>query len=499
MAGLKADTLDIEKTFDSSVDQNEHRSDGSDHEKTLIPEALDDDPVYSYAEQRKIIHRLDLRLITVAGVIYMNSLMDRSNLPNANIAGMSIDLQLTGFRYSLISLVFFITYTIFQPPATLLTRKIGPRLFLSGICLAWGVVMIGFSFVQNWVVLVPLRLLLGLFEAGYFPGVVYLISTWYARYDMQKRYAGFYALGLVASGCSGILAYGLMQLDGQGGLEGWRWIFLVFGLLTVASAFLGFAFLVDFPDVAVNKNHWKFLSRDEIQFILRRIDKDRGDAAQEPWNFRKWLAAGKDWKIWLFALCFFGLTTQAYALAFFLPIILNSNMDFDVGESQLLTAPPYAASAIVMFLCAWIGDKYRVRGPLLFFTATLGIIGAALLGWADSAGVRYFGTFLICMASNGGIPTVMAYQANNVRGQWKRAFASATLVGFGGIGGIAGSTVFRSQDSPTYIPGLITCIAVNVMIIVIVAFNTVVFGRQNRKADRGEVVLEGDPKFRYTL
>lgn len=71
---------------------------------------------------------------------------------------------------------------------------------------------VGFGFVQNWVVLVPLRLLLGLFEAGYFPGVVYLISTWYSRYDMQKRYAAFYSLGLVASGCSGILAYGLQQM-----------------------------------------------------------------------------------------------------------------------------------------------------------------------------------------------------------------------------------------------------------------------------------------------
>ena len=71
---------------------------------------------------------------------------------------------------------------------------------------------VGFGFVQDWVVLVPLRLLLGLFEAGYFPGVVYLISTWYARYDMQTRYAAFYSLGLVSSGCSGILAYGLQQM-----------------------------------------------------------------------------------------------------------------------------------------------------------------------------------------------------------------------------------------------------------------------------------------------
>lgn len=73
-------------------------------------------------------------------------------------------------------------------------------------------IQVGFGFVQRWYVLIPLRLLLGLFEAGYFPGVVYLISTWYSRYDMQKRYAAFYCLGLVSAGCSGILAYGLMQM-----------------------------------------------------------------------------------------------------------------------------------------------------------------------------------------------------------------------------------------------------------------------------------------------
>lgn len=120
-------------------------------------------------------------------------------------------------------------------------------------------------------------------------------------------------------------------------------------------------------------------------------------------------------------------------------------------------------------------------------------------GWASSAGVRYFGIFLICAGCNGGVPTVMAYQANNIRGQWKRAFASATLVGFGGIGGIAGSTVFRTQDAPQYHPGIGACIACNGLIVIIVFINTFIFRRQNKKADRGEVVLEGDPNFRYTI
>ncbi|KAG9251905.1 major facilitator superfamily domain-containing protein [Emericellopsis atlantica] len=472
------------------------------HEKEVSPmvEALDDDPVYSYKEQRKIIGRVDRRLITVAGIIYMNSLMDRSNLPNAGIAGMNVDLgMVTGFRYSAVALVFFITYTFLQPPATILTRKLGPRPFLSGICFAWGVVMVGFGFVNDWVVLIPLRLLLGLFEAGYFPGIVYLISTWYSRYDMHKRYAGFYCLGLVASGLGGILAFGVQQMDGLGGLEGWRWIFIIFGLMTVAASFLGMVFLVDFPDVAIDKNHWKFISRDEIALIMRRIAKDRNDASSEKFNVRRWAAAGKDWKLWVFAMQFFSLTTQAYALAFFLPIILNSNMGFSVALSQLLTAPPYAGAGLVMFLCAWVGDKYHVRGPLLLFTASLGLIGLPLLAYAEAVGARYFGCFLICAASNGGIPTVMAYQANNIRGQWKRAFASATLVGFGGLGGIAGSTVFRSQDAPQYIPGIWVCIGLNILIVCTTIINTIIFRKQNTKADRGEVVLEGEASFRYTV
>lgn len=93
----------------------------------------------------------------------------------------------------------------------------------------------------------------------------------------------------------------------------------------------------------------------------------------------------------------------------------------------------------------------------------------------------------------------MAYQANNIRGQWKRAFASATLVGFGGIGGIAGSTVFRTQDAPSYRPGVWACITCNLVTIVIVIINSVIFKRQNKKADRSEVVLEDDPNFRYTI
>lgn len=150
--------------------------------KTLASRNEDETPrEFTNADERKIIGRVDRRLVPVLGIMYCISLMDRTNLSNAAIAGMVTDLKLIGYRYNIITLVFFITYVICQPPATILCRKIGPPTFLAAITLAWGAVMIGFGFVNTWTVMIGLRLVLGLFEAGFFPGCVYLLSTWYLR------------------------------------------------------------------------------------------------------------------------------------------------------------------------------------------------------------------------------------------------------------------------------------------------------------------------------
>jgi MFS family permease len=180
--------------------------------------------VFSEKQGAAIRRRIDWRLIPALGLMYGISLMDRKNVSNAAIAGMRKDLDLLqGYRYSTITLIFFVSYVIFQPPMTVLCRKIGPRLFLPGICLAWGVVIIGFGFVNSWTVMVGLRIILGVLEAGYFPGCVYLLSTWYRRYEVAKRYSVFYLIGMFSSALSGILAYGLMQMEGVQGIRGWRW------------------------------------------------------------------------------------------------------------------------------------------------------------------------------------------------------------------------------------------------------------------------------------
>lgn len=127
-----------------------------------------------------------------------------------------------------------------------------------------------------------------------------------------------------------------------------------------------------------------------------------------------------------------------------------------------------------------------------------GIIGLGLLGYTHNQAVRYFGVFLATTSCNANCPALVTYQANNVRGQWKRALTSATLIGGGAIGGIIGTTVFRAKDAPDYVPGILTCLIANALIILIVALLTLKFWRANKRARNGGKVIEKQQGFLYT-
>ncbi|THX26171.1 retrograde regulation protein 2 [Aureobasidium pullulans] len=475
-------------------------------------------------EQKKIIWRIDRRLVLTLGFLYCVSLMDRTNTGIAVVAGMGVDLLLIKDRYSIIVLVFFIPYVFFQPPATVILRKVGPRAFLPTITLFWGITMIGMAFVKTWTQLIPLRILLGIFEAGFFPGCAYLLSCWYPRYMLQKRNAVFYLIGSLSSAFSGILAYGFSQMAGLGvgdglgahygpdklhptrprgigpGLAGWRWIFIMQGLITCILAIGAYFTIVNFPEKAAHVGFGpKFLNQKEVDFIVATIEKDRHDAIPEEFKVGQYLKSAGDLKVWGFAALFGLTTTVTYAIAYFLPIILEAGMGFNKRDAQCLIAPPYVLAAIVTFVFAWFADKYRIRSPFIIANAVLMIIGLTCLGFAKSVGVRYFGVFLATAGCNANVPAVLTWQANNIRGQWKRALTSATLVGAGGIGGIIGSTVFRKQDSPGYRPGIYATLGASVLIIIISLLLDLKFWRANKRAAAGGKVIEGLHGFRYTL
>lgn len=126
-------------------------------------------------------------------------------------------------------------------------------------------------------------------------------------------------------------------------------------------------------------------------------------------------------------------------------------------------------------------------------------LGLALLGFVENVGVRYFGVFVTITGCQTNIPCILTWQANNIRGQWKRALCSATLVGAGGVGGLIGGLVFRSQDAPTYRPGIYTCMVASALIIIITLLLDLRFLKANKEAAKGHRVIAGIEAFRYTL
>ena len=212
------------------------------------------------------------------------------------------------------------------------------------------------------------------------------------------------------------------------------------GILTCVIAIVGYFTLVPFPDQA--RGHFKFLTDAEVDFCVARIQHDRADVEAPAFNLGQYLKHAADLKIWGFASLFGLCTVTSYAIAYFLPVILRGQMGFDVAESQCLVAPPYAAAGIFMFVQAIYADKIRNRASSVIVNALFCLVGLPILGFAENKGARYFGVFLATIGANANIPAILTYQANNIRGQWKRALCSATLVGFGGIGGIIGSSQY---------------------------------------------------------
>ncbi|KAK4046707.1 hypothetical protein OIV83_005910 [Microbotryomycetes sp. JL201] len=444
------------------------------------------------AEERKIVSKIDRRLLVILGALYAISLIDRNNISIARVVGMAKDLQLTvGMRYSIITAIFFPTYILFELPSNIVLRKAGCRNWLSFIAVAWGAVMLGMGFVNNWHQLAACRVILGLLEAGFFPGCVFLISTWYTRFETQRRLALFYLFSMFLAGFSNIIGYGFSRLGGAHGIAAWRWVFILFGAITMGLGLIAYFLIVDFPD----KNN--FLTPEETKFVIDRINIDRGDAEPDALTPSKFFKHCGDFKLWVFGLCFCFTTMPAYAFSYFLPVILAGG-GYSVVMSLCLSAPPYAFAAIYTYISALVADKYHMRAPVIIANCLVCTIGLFIMGFTKQLGVRYFGSFLAIAGCQANVPAVLAYQANNILRHSKRAVSSAIVIGMGGVGGIFASFVYRQKDFPKYLPGIGATVGCQGAIILMCIGMSFYFRAKNKKADQG-VAIENMPKFRYTI
>ena len=196
--------------------------------------------------------------------------------------------------------------------------------------------------------------------------------------------------------------------------------------------------------------------------MLARVERDRGDAVEDKITFKIAMKHLRDWKVWEFSSYLTLNNTALYAFSYFLPTILKDGFGYSTGRAQLLTFPPYAVGGVWILICAFAGDHFKIRGPILCLNCILYIIGVSLTGFASNVHTRYAGVFLGVMGIIANIPTQWAYAHNNMVGQNKKGLTIALMVMGGAFGGIISGNVFQSKDAPDYRSGLWICIAFQV-------------------------------------
>lgn len=173
---------------------------------------------------QKTLNKMDRKLIPMLAILYLLSFLDRGNIGNAKIQGLTTDLKMSGTEYNLCATVFFFTYCVFEIPCNLALKKLRPSIWLPSIMVAWGTVMTLMGLVQDFHGLLIARLFLGVAEAGLYPGVAYYLTEWYVTEELAFRQGLFFSAASVAGAFSGLLAYAIAKMDGVGGYAGWRWM-----------------------------------------------------------------------------------------------------------------------------------------------------------------------------------------------------------------------------------------------------------------------------------
>ncbi|KAJ2899554.1 putative transporter [Zalerion maritima] len=459
---------------------------------------------------RKLVRKLDWKLIPWLCWLYLLSFLDRTNIGNAKISGLEEDLDLDATKFNASLTIFFASYAICEPLTNVLLKKFRPSVFIPIIMILWGVSLTSMGFVKSWASLMVTRFLLGVTEAGLFPGVTYYFSCWYLRSELGIRMAIFFSAAAIAGSFGGCLAAAISRMDGLGNLAGWSWIFVLEGLLTIVFGVISFWMIQDFPVDS------KFLSHDDKARVLRRLTVDKQHSAHhEEFKWEYLWQSLKDWKMWLGMVIFGGVDMPLYAFAIFLPSIIDelgfrsNEEEGTVFVSQLMTVPPYVAGAIATVLVGWIADKYRSRGILNIVCSAIAIVGFILFLVTDDVRARYTGTFLAAIGIYPCVPNTVSWTANNIEGVYKRGIVLGFVVGWGNMNGVASSNVY-SGDFRT---GHIACLSFLCLLFFASIIQTLCLANENKRRQRGdrdhwvedkspeEIRLLGDkrPDFLYTI
>ncbi|WYZ41132.1 hypothetical protein EsH8_V_000027 [Colletotrichum jinshuiense] len=357
---------------------------------------------------RRVNRKMDIALLPLLSLLYLFNGLDRGNVGNAQTQGFTTDIGAVPDDLNLAVSLFFITFVVLQPPSAAVGRWLGAKHWIPIMMLGWGLVTLGQAFIKGRGSLITTRLLIGAFEAGFYPTAVAYLSFFYCRYDLAVRVGLFYGQYAVAGAFSGAIAYGVFHLN-DGPLKNWQYLFIIEGTLTVFFGLLAWFLLPSGPGSA-----W-FLTPEERQFAADRMKADSALFVEHSYNKH-------------------GV------------------------EEDRLTRRDFVETAKDWKFCKERG--YHIIGGIV--VALVGLIATVTV---ESHGGKYAALCVLLLGSYVAAPLTVAWLSGNTPEPGKRSLVLG-LNGFGNLAGVIGSQLYRARYKPDYkIPFYVTLgfVAVSLM------------------------------------
>ncbi|MBI2806480.1 MAG: MFS transporter [Planctomycetes bacterium] len=344
-----------------------------------------------------VFRKISLRLLPFLFLLYVINLIDRTNIGIARLQMVDEQHILDEEAYALGAGIFYIGYLLFEVPSNLILLRMGARAWIARILVSWGIISAAMMFVTGPWTFAILRVLLGVAEAGFFPGIIFYLNDWFPSRVRARAVAQFMLGGVIASMVGNPLSGFLLEyMDQIGGLWGWQWMFLLEGLPAIALGFITLAFLTDRPDQA----NW--LTAAERTWLAQQIERDRGQIPQG--RGHSLAAAMFDPRVWLLIAVYFTVAMGDNSYGFYIPTFLRSQFpDWTPFQIGLLAAAPSVIAMAGMILVGWHSDhtgerRWHVAGSA--FTAALGwlLIALAVHGWLEIPGIESRWIFVVAVA-----------------------------------------------------------------------------------------------------
>jgi MFS transporter, ACS family, tartrate transporter len=389
--------------------------------------------------EERALHKATRRLIPFLFLIYVVAYLDRVNVSFAQLQ-LEDDLDFSDTIFGLGAGIFSLGYVLFGVPSGLALNRFGARRWLAWIMITWGVLSASTMFIAGPASFYVLRFLLGVAEAGFFPGIILYLTWWFPERERARVLALFMTAIAAAYVVGGPISGGLLELDGLAGLDGWQWLFLVEGLPAIGLGIVTLRFLDDRPEQA------EWLSVDERRFLADEVGRER---TLKELKGRHGLGdALRSGQVWLLSFIYFILLAAGFGLTFFVPDLVQDRTGYSDFEVGVLAAIPYGIATAAMLVVARRADRARSRRPFVTVPALVGALGAGLTAYAQSPVLLTIAITLAAVGILAAIPVFWALPTAFLTGT-AAAGGIALIAAIGNLGGFAGPAFTGVMEDST--------------------------------------------------